>query len=201
MIPPVSGLITGAWFRKAGRTPSHLQHPTPSTLLCPTYSLLWPALFWGFSELAVLLLAYRLYARRTIAILLHLAERIKVSIVQMNTWKNIRRIISCSHDMSFVPFQIMEKVGRHGHGDAFILFKLFSFTENGFPPIAPVSPNGSVFIKAYHLSALSLLDSWKTFRKSEILQGKKLLAIYHNRYGAMPCIPAESYPVGHTLWL
>lgn len=91
------------------------------------------------------------------------------------------------HDMSFVPFQIMEKVGKHGHGDAFMLFKLFLFTENGFPPIAPISPNGSVFIKAYHLSTLSLTVPGK-HSENQSLQGKKLLAIYHNRYGAMPCI-------------
>ena len=45
---------------------------------------------------------------------------------------------------------------------------------------------------------LSLIPG-KHSEKLEILQGEKLLAIYYNRYGSMPCIPAESYPVGHTL--
>ena len=93
----------------------------------------------------------------------------------------------------------MEKVRRHGHGDAFFCLSSFYSHKMGSPTVAPISPNGSAFIKAYHLPALSLFDSWKTFRKLEILQGEKLLAIYYNRYGSMPCIPAESYPVGHTL--
>lgn len=82
---------------------------------------------------------------------------------------------------------------------SYCLSSFYSHKMGPPPPVAPISPNGSVFIKAYHLSALSLFDSWKTFIKSEILQGEKLLAIYHNWYGSMPRIPPESYPVGHTL--
>ena len=136
MIAPVSGLITCAWFRKAGQTPSHLQHHTPSTLLCPAYALLWPALFWGFSELAVLLLAYRLYVRRTVAIPLHLAERISFNCTNEYMKEH-------QEDHFLFPWHAFCSILNHGESEktwawrCFLLFKLFLFTQNGFPHSSP----------------------------------------------------------------